>query len=550
MSSAFYPPPHSPSREFLLGRENYERWRTMPYDQTRMGLQRMQRLLEELGSPEERQPVIHVAGTKGKGSTAAMVAAALTAAGYRTGLFTSPHLERIEERIQTGNGDITHFPERPEGCLAKMSDVPVSLRCIEAEEFDSLLEQVRPAVERMDAESVGNALRGVPGELDTNSGTPQRAFPTTTFFEIITAMAFLHFAQQKVDAAVMEVGLGGRLDATNVCRPVVSVITSISFDHMQQLGNTLAAIAGEKAGIIKPGVPVVSGVIEPEPRDVIRQVCRERGAPLIERGVAFDFTYEPPRHLERAAASGILEYRRVGQDRVAGAGPPTQDTPVLMGLRSLEASLSHTTSYSLSLPGRHQAANAATALAAIDVLHVKGWNIPDAAVASALGGITWPARVEVVARRPAVVLDAAHNVASVEALLLTLRESFSTGWRHRRHLIFGTTQDKDVRGMLASLLKKGVRTLFQAKPSLLFFDDVYFTRYRGSTRAVPPEELQRIAEELTGQRWPIFDDSAAAWSAVGRAAGPDDMICITGSFFLAAEMREQVTHFDDTKPSS
>jgi dihydrofolate synthase/folylpolyglutamate synthase len=495
-----------------------------------MGLQRMQRLLEELGSPEERQPVIHVAGTKGKGSTAAMIAAALTSAGYRTGLFTSPHLERIEERIQ------------------------IDGQCIEAEEFDSLLEQVRPAVERMDHEGelaarkgeTGDDEKGGRGDTETRRGREERddetsprlpitASPllllaTPTFFEIITAMAFLHFAQQKVDAAVMEVGLGGRLDATNVCRPVVSVITSISFDHMQQLGNTLAAIAGEKAGIIKPGVPVVSGVIEPEPRDVIRQVGRERGAPLIERGTDFDFTYEPPRHLVREAGRGRLEFRRVAS---SAAKTHQADSGGSRGTRP------HPTPYSLSLPGKHQAANAATALAAIDVLRTAGWQIPDTAVATALGGMTWPARVEVVARRPAVVLDAAHNVASVEALVETLLESFTVA---RRHLIFGTTQDKDVRGMLEVLLGNaltpGPSPKGRGEP---FFQHVYFTRYRGSTRAVPPEELQRLAEELTGRRWPIFDDSSAAWSAARRAAGPDDMICITGSFFLAAEMRERVT---------
>ena len=181
-----------------------------------------------IGSPEQNLPVIHVAGTKGKGSTAAMIAAGLTAAGYRTGLFTSPHIQRIEERIQ------------------------IDGRCIE--DFDGLVDLVRPAVERMDAASV---LSTQYSELST----PHLVTPT--FFEIITAMAFVHFAREKVDAAVMEVGLGGRLDATNVCRPVVSIITSISFDHTQQLGNTLALIAAEKAGIIKPGVPVVSGVIEP-----------------------------------------------------------------------------------------------------------------------------------------------------------------------------------------------------------------------------------------------------------------------------------------------
>ena len=156
--------------------------------------------------------------------------------------------------------------------------------------------------------------------------------------------------------------------------------------------------------------------------------------------------------------------------------------------------MSHPTSFPLSLPGRHQAANAATALATIDVLRAAGWQIPEETVATALTGVTWPARVEVVAQRPAVVLDAAHNVASVEALAETLRESFTVA---RRILIFGTTQDKDVRGMLAILLPA--------------FDNVYFTRYQGSSRAVPPEELQRLAEELSGRRWPVFDESAVAW---------------------------------------
>ena len=310
-------PTRSSSREFLLGRENYERWRTMPYDQTRMGLERMRLLLAELGSPEQNLPVIHVAGTKGKGSTAAMIAAALTAAGYRTGLFTSPHIERIEERIQ------------------------IDGRCIE--DFDGLLEQVRPAVERMDVEGENSVLSTQYSIPSTRNSAAVPISVAPTFFEIVTAMAFVHFARQSVQAAVMEVGLGGRLDATNVCRPVVSIITSISFDHTQQLGNTLALIAAEKAGIIKPGVPVVSGVIEPEPRDVIRQVCRERGAPLVERGTDFDFTHEPPRHLEREAARGRMEWRRVGVERmkspqaVSGGSRGTRPRAPYAGFRPLAA---------------------------------------------------------------------------------------------------------------------------------------------------------------------------------------------------------------------
>jgi len=490
-----------------------------------MGLERMRRLLAELGSPEENLPVIHVAGTKGKGSTAAMIAAALSAAGYRTGLFTSPHVLRIEERIQVGGGkgDSPHLPERPSGCCAQMGTVPFFPRCIEAEDFDALVDLVRPAVERLDGQGAGSGEQGA--RLNGSLLPAPCSLPlfSPTFFEIITAMAFVHFARQKVQAAVMEVGLGGRLDATNVCRPVVSVITSISLDHTQQLGNTLTAIAGEKAGIIRPGVPVVSGVIEPEPRAVIRQVCRDREAPLVERGSDFDFAYEPPRHLEREAAVGRLEWQGA-RSTEQGAIQPCSLPPAPCSLL-------------LSLPGRHQAANAAVALAAIEVLRTmyssrsvvmndltaereEYWHIPEAAVAAALGEMTWPARVEVVARRPAVVLDAAHNVASVAALVETLRESFSVA---RRLLIFGTTQDKDIKGMLASLLPE--------------FDGVFFTRYQGSSRAVPPEELARIAEDLTGRRWPALDESSAAWSAARAAAGEDDLICITGSFYLAAEMK-------------
>jgi dihydrofolate synthase/folylpolyglutamate synthase len=454
--------PHSSARptdpiQFLLGRENYEHWRKIPYDPARMGLERMRRLLDEIGSPERGLPIVHVAGTKGKGSTSAMIAAALSAAGYRTGLFTSPHLERIEQRLAIDG--------RP--CMAA--------------EFAALVELLRPAVEA----------------LDRRAGAGQTG---PTFFEITTAMALLHFQRRKVQAAVLEVGLGGRLDATNVCQPAVSIITNISFDHTQQLGNTLAAIAGEKAGIIKPGVPVVSGVAEPEARDVIRATCRARGCRLVELDTDFTFDYHPPRHLEREAANGQVVYQVTHHAERDEYVPPA-------GV------------FELSLPGRHQAANAATALAALDVLRQTLGEIPQAAIQRAFAGLAWPARVQVVSRRPAVVLDAAHNVASIQALVETLAESFSA---RRRLLIFAVSGDKDFRGMIQCLHGH--------------FDEVFFTRYASNARAVPPAALQQAAEELTGRRWSAWDDPVAAWNVARQSAADDDLVCITGSFFLAAEM--------------
>ena len=283
------------------------------------------------------------------------------------------------------------------------------------------------------------------------------------------------------------------MDATNVCQPAVAVITSISFDHTQQLGNTLAAIAGEKAGIIKPGVPVISGVVEPEARDVIRRVCRERGCRLLERGADFAFDYRPPRHLERKAAAG----------RANSTGPPA-GTPRSLTLPCRDG---------IKGPTRPRRWPRSASCARRDGM------FPRRPPEQGLAGLSWPARVQVVARRPAVVLDAAHNVASIRALVETLDESLSVG---RRLLVFATTHDKDVRGMLQCLLGR--------------FDEIYFTRYSNNSRSVPPTELQQAAEELNGRRWPIFDEPAEAWHAAQASATADDLVCITGSFFLAAEM--------------
>ncbi len=237
---------------FLLGRIDYERMLSIPYGQRDFRLDRMRELAERLGNPQEQLQIVHVAGTKGKGSTAATITAILAAAGYRTGLYSSPHLERLEERIALDG------QECPPEALA------------------ALIERVRPTVLEMDRQA-GPGSHG------------------PTYFEILTALALLYFVEHAVDVAVLEVGLGGRLDSTNICTPAVAAITSISYDHTRQLGSTLAAIAGEKAGIIKPGVPVISGVVDAEPRDVIARIAAEQHAPLVELGRQFEFAYHPAR---------------------------------------------------------------------------------------------------------------------------------------------------------------------------------------------------------------------------------------------------------------
>jgi dihydrofolate synthase/folylpolyglutamate synthase len=445
---------------FLDGRIDYERVRSVPYRAQEFKLDRMRELVARLDHPQQRLRIVHVAGTKGKGSTAAMLGAVLSAAGYRTGVFTSPHLHRIEERMAVDG--------RP---------------CSSAELVE-LVDRLIPAVEAMDRAAA---------ERD-----PPEIGPT--YFEITTAMALLYFVRREVQAAVLEVGLGGRLDSTNVCQPRVSVITSISFDHTRQLGNTLESIAWEKAGIVKPSVPVISGVVEQQPRDVIRQVCRQRGCRLLELGVDFDFTYDPPKGLELAPAMGRLDFR----SRVPGRQ---------RGYRGLP----------LRLLGGHQAANAALVLAVVGELQQAGWKIPETAVQAGLAEVVWPARVELLARRPAVVVDAAHNVASVDALLQVLQESFSV---RRRLLVFAATFEKDFRGMLTRLLGQ--------------FDEVIFTRYLNNPRAVSPEELEAVAAELAGRRYRVCSGPAEACTAVRLLATPDDLICVTGSFFIAAEMRELI----------
>ena len=445
---------------YLYGRINYERLPTVPYHERTFKLDRMQDLLDRLGNPDRGMPIVHVAGTKGKGSTSTIISSILRATGQSVGLFTSPHLERIEERMDVDGA------ECPAG------------------EFVELVDSLRPVIEAMERDRA---------PVDRRPDGP-------TYFEITTALALLHFARRKVGTAVLEVGLGGRLDSTNVCQPNVSVITSISMDHTQQLGGSLESIAREKAGIVKPGVPLVSGVTDTGPCDVIREICRERGSRLIELEMDFNVEYRPPRDLEHDVSLGEIDFCDW-----SGQKPYQLDAA------------------SLRLLGRHQARNAGVALAVIGELRRQGWEISDEAVRLGLATATCPARIETISWKPTVVVDAAHNRASVEALVATLAESFAP---RRRILVFATTQEKDVRGMLEAVVPH--------------FDEIVLTRYQHNPRAVPPKELAELTRQLTGRVCRVCSKPEEAWSVVRGLATEDDLICVTGSFYIAAEMRQQI----------
>ncbi|MEE3373017.1 MAG: folylpolyglutamate synthase/dihydrofolate synthase family protein [Planctomycetota bacterium] len=466
---------------FLLDRINYERNPAAAQTMRNFKLDRMGKLLAELGNPQEGVPVVHVAGTKGKGSTASMLASILCHAGLRTGLYTSPHLNQLEERFQINGENCTQH------------------------ELITLVDQLRPVVKTLEGQE---------------SSSP-------TYFELTTAIAWLHFATSSVDIAVVEVGMGGRLDSTNICQPLISVITSISLDHTAQLGNTLAEIAVEKAGIVKSGVPVISGVTQNEPREVIQQVVQHRHAPLFSLNQHFAF--ETP---DRSASklSNPTDFPSGLSDSAAAATTFTyQDLcdPNHGSLRDL----------SVPLLGTHQAANASLAVAAIRQLQDQGWQIHDHHIRAGLYNVSCPARVEILSKHPMVIVDTAHNLASAIALDQTLAEHFPTP--ASSILIFSTSQDKDAAGMLQALLPR--------------FDHCIVTRYRNNPRALPAEKLLKTIELLRERAGhgalPEVHMTATpidAWQTAQDLATRSDLICVTGSFFIAAEIRQLLTNASAT----
>lgn len=406
----------------------------------RMGLERVQAVLAQLGHPERRYPALHVAGTNGKGSTCAFAASALRAAGHRVGLYTSPHLVRFNERIQVDGEDIP----------------------------DALLGQrILEVLER--APDAARAL---------------------TYFEFATVVAYWHFAAEALDVAVLETGLGGRLDATNTARPLVTAITPVSFDHQALLGDTLGAIAGEKAGILKPGVPAVCARQAPEALAAIEAQAARVGAPLLLEGR--DFALEPEGAGERA-----LHYR---------------------------SRLGHLEALSLGLRGAHQEQNAAVALAALEQLSQRGLGVSARAARQGLARARWPGRLEELRGRgdqAPVLLDGAHNPAGVQVLLAALEREYAG---RRVHAVFGVVADKDLDAM--------ARALFPRLASLHLSP-------LDTPRSLPPERYLGLARSLCGRVSAHASLEAALASAAGACA-PGDVLLCTGSLFLVGAVRARL----------
>jgi dihydrofolate synthase/folylpolyglutamate synthase len=439
-------------------------------------LDRMFALMEALGNPQNTYPIIHVAGTKGKGSTSALCASALQAAGYKVGLYTSPHLEDYCERIQVNGVPISH------------------------QQMTELVEQIKPAVAKI---------------------------PKLTTFELTTAIGFLAFAQQGVDAAVVEVGLGGRLDATNVVTPRVSVITSLSMDHMAVLGDTLAKIAGEKAGIIKEGVPVVSSPQKEEAAQVLERVAREKHASLtvVGRDVKFDlvntsldgqsFIIHPtalPKE-RRDDVSGVTsEARNEVEGQVHGTNLAPETRPSTSGVPSAQDG---GLLFTIPLLGLHQVENAATAYAA---LKASGLEISDEAIQRGFAQVKWPARFEVVRREPPVIFDSAHNDYSFAKLSETL-ETYFPG--RQVTLIFGASEDKNIPGMFREMKSKLKR--------------IIVTR-ADHPRALEVEKIQGLADQAGVQNEAVTPVRAALARALELSAKDGSIVLSAGSMFVTAEV--------------
>ncbi len=409
------------------------------------GLERISSLLSRLGDPQLEYPSIHVTGTNGKTSTARMISSIMEVGGRKVARYTSPHLQSVTERI----------------CV---NGRPISER-----EFASLLQRVIPAVEKTDAET-GDPL---------------------TYFEVTTAMAFLHYARVKVDLAVVEVGLGGRLDATNLVSSPVQVITRVAYDHMAELGDTLEKIAFEKAGIIKEGSTVISSVDHPGALEVIEEACRAKGAQLKLYGRDFHLIY----NLTYGVETG-----RIGQ---------------LLGIRGL---LREYGDLYLPLLGEHQGVNAACALAACEAYLASPRELSVTEVEAGLRRVTSPGRLEVVAQHPLVLLDGAHNPDGAARLAEVISNDLDFD---RLVLVVGILEDKDMERMLRILLPLA--------------DTVVVTQ-SSEERAAPARRLAELVKRM-GYDCVVVEEIGQVVKFARTLAAVSDLVCITGSLYTVGEAR-------------
>jgi dihydrofolate synthase / folylpolyglutamate synthase len=425
-------------------------------------LDRMRNLAARLGNPQQAFPAVHIAGTKGKGSTAAMTASILTAAEHKTGLFTSPHLENLRQRFQIDGKWCSEL------------------------EFVKLVNQLVPVVQAMD--------------IEANLSPNQDLKPT--FFELTTVLAFLWFQQQQVVIAVIEVGLGGRLDSTNICHSIVTAITNISLDHTSLLGNTVELIAAEKAGIIKPKVPLVHGCIagpqvEIETRAQQADACITRTTQDIKYSIAAQ----------------------------SAQGTTLRDVSMKIGQTSKQWPL-----LEIGLPGQHQIDNALIVLGITGCLIEQGFKIDDQAVIEGLAHAECPGRLEYIAGQPAILLDVAHNPDSITKLTEYLQQHFAgQDW----HLVFSCSQDKPATDILNILVDK--------------FESITLTQFHNNPRTIDCDTLLEIARQSAAQisssntaALQVNSDPVSAIADIEQRADSTDLIVIAGSFYLIAECRKQL----------